>query len=99
MLDEFRFYLNTDDEPIWFAPGEGPPDRERHTIQSSRFMLPIAWGIPGFHVAKLPKGITLNTCDYIAETLSEIAPSRQGQRGTSNRKLIGHTDEARPIRR
>jgi hypothetical protein len=40
-LDKSRFYLSTDHERIWLAPGESPPDRERHTIQSPKFILTI----------------------------------------------------------
>jgi hypothetical protein len=43
-LDESRFHLHTDHEQIWLAPGEIPPDRERHMIQSPKFMLMIVWG-------------------------------------------------------
>jgi hypothetical protein len=56
-LDESWFYVHTDHERIWLAPGETPPDRKRHTIQSPKFLLTIVWGAPGFHVIKLlPKG-------------------------------------------
>jgi hypothetical protein len=47
-LDESWSYLNTDHERIWLASGETPPDRERHTIQSPKFMLMIVWGLLDF---------------------------------------------------
>jgi hypothetical protein len=52
LLDESWFYLHTDHERIWLAPGETPPDRERHTIQSPKFMLTIVWGLLGFMSSK-----------------------------------------------
>jgi hypothetical protein len=52
-LDESWFYLHIDHERIWLAPGETPSDRERHTIQSPKWMLTIVWRAPGFHVVKL----------------------------------------------
>jgi hypothetical protein len=55
-LDESWFYLQTDHERMWLAPGETPPYRELHTIQSPKFMLTIVWGATGFHIVKfLPK--------------------------------------------
>jgi hypothetical protein len=60
-LDESWFYHSTDHERIWLAPGETLPDRERHAIQSPKFMLTRVWGGPGFYVVKLlPKGGTFN---------------------------------------
>jgi hypothetical protein len=53
MLDESWCSRRTDHERIWLAPGETPPDRERHTVQSPKFMLRIVWGTTGFHVVKL----------------------------------------------
>jgi hypothetical protein len=47
-LDESWFYLHTGHERIWLAPGETPPDRQRHTIQLPKFMLTIVWGRLGF---------------------------------------------------
>jgi hypothetical protein len=42
-LDDFWFYLNTDYEFVWLPRDEKVPERERHTIQSKKFMLTIIW--------------------------------------------------------
>jgi hypothetical protein len=47
-FDESWFYLHTDHERIWLAPGETPPDRERHTIHSPKFMLMTVFALLGF---------------------------------------------------
>jgi hypothetical protein len=74
-LDQSWFYLNTDHEQIWLAPGEALPDRERQAIQSPKFMLTVVWSVTGIHVIKLlPKESTFNSCYDIDEILSEIAP-------------------------
>jgi hypothetical protein len=96
-LDESWFYLHTDHERIWLAPGETSPDREGHTIQSPIFMLTIVWGDTGLHVIKLlPKGGSFNACDYTTEILSEIVCWRNEEPGTAGQKLIVHSDDARP---
>jgi hypothetical protein len=43
-LGESWFSFHTDHERIRLAPGEPPPDRERHMIHSPKFMLTIVWG-------------------------------------------------------
>jgi histone-lysine N-methyltransferase SETMAR len=96
-LDKSWFYLSIGPERIWLAPGETPPDRERHTIQSPKFMLTRVWGVTGCYVVKLlPKGGTLNASEYTDAILSEIACWREVQRGSTNRKLVVHADNARP---
>jgi hypothetical protein len=47
-LGESWFDLHTDHERTWLAPGRRPPDRDRHMIQSPKFMLPIVWGLLSF---------------------------------------------------
>jgi hypothetical protein len=37
---------------MWTAAGEIVVDRERHTVQSPKFMLMIVWNQIGFHVLK-----------------------------------------------
>jgi hypothetical protein len=52
---------------MWTAPGEILPDRERDTIQSPKFMVPIVWNWNpnGFHVVKaLPKWSKFNAQYY-----------------------------------
>jgi hypothetical protein len=40
-LDELRIYLFSEHDLIWTAPGEIVVDRERHTVQSPRFLLTL----------------------------------------------------------
>jgi histone-lysine N-methyltransferase SETMAR len=97
-LEESWFYLRTDHERIWLAPGRTPPGRERHTIQSPKFMLTIVWGATGFHLVKLlPKGGGgVNASYYTTEILSEIVRWRNEGPETAGHKLIVHSDNARP---
>jgi hypothetical protein len=37
---------------MWTAPGEIVVDRERHTVQSPKFILTVVWNSIGFHVLK-----------------------------------------------
>jgi hypothetical protein len=97
-LDESWFYLSTDHERIWPARGETPPDQERHTIRSPKSIFTIVWGLTGFHVVKvLPKGGSFNVNYDTNEILSEIACWREAQGGGTNRELVIHSDNARPI--
>jgi hypothetical protein len=47
------FYLSTDYEFIWLLRDEKVPERERHIIQSKKFMLTIVWDPRGFHLNKV----------------------------------------------
>jgi hypothetical protein len=49
-LDESWIYLFSEHDLMWTAPGEIVVDRERHTVQSPKFMLTIVWNPIGFHV-------------------------------------------------
>jgi hypothetical protein len=49
-LDESWIYLFSEHDPMWTAPGEIVVDRERHTVQSPKFMLTVVWNATGFHV-------------------------------------------------
>jgi hypothetical protein len=90
-------WLSLSAEQTSLAPGEAPPDWERHTIQLPKFMLNIVWGITGFHVAKLlPKASTLNSSSYIDEIPSETAFWREVQGQNTNRRLVVHANNARP---
>jgi hypothetical protein len=60
-LDESWIYLFSEHDLMWIAPGEIVVDRERHTVQSRKFILPVMWNPIGFHVLKaLPKGRKFN---------------------------------------
>jgi hypothetical protein len=50
-LDESRIYLFSEHDLMWIAPGEIVIDRERHIIQSPKFMLMVVWNPTGFHVS------------------------------------------------
>jgi hypothetical protein len=52
-LYELFFYFNMDHELIWLQPDEGIPERERHTVQSEKVMITIAWNPRAFHLIKL----------------------------------------------
>jgi hypothetical protein len=49
-LEESWIYLFSEHDLMWTAPGEIVVDRERHTIQSPKFMLTVVWNPIGFHV-------------------------------------------------
>jgi hypothetical protein len=60
-LGESWFYLFNEHDLMWTAPGEIVVDRERHTVQSPKFMLTVVWNPIEFHVLKgLPKGRKFN---------------------------------------
>jgi hypothetical protein len=65
-LDESWIYLLSEHDLMWTAPGELVVDRERHTVQSPKFMLTVVWNPIGIHVLKaLPKGRKFNAQNYI----------------------------------
>jgi hypothetical protein len=65
-LDESWMYLFSEHDLMWTGPGEIVVDRERHTVQSPKFMLTVVWNPIGFHVLKaLPKGRKFNAQYYI----------------------------------
>jgi hypothetical protein len=49
-LDESWIYLFSEHDLMWTAPGEIVVDRERHTVQSPKFMLTVVWNPIRFHV-------------------------------------------------
>jgi hypothetical protein len=97
MLDESWVYLFSEHALMWTAPGEIVVDRERHTVQSPKFMLMVVWNPIGFHVLKaLPKGCNFNTRYYRNDTLVAISDWRQQTGGTRPNKLWVYSDNARP---
>jgi hypothetical protein len=96
-LDESWFYLSTDYNFVWLPRNENAPERERHTIQSKKFMLTIVWNPPGFHLIKvLEKGRKFNACYYIAEILEPLSHWCSIEAAGNERKLLVHADNARP---
>jgi hypothetical protein len=49
-LDESWIHLFSEHDLMWTALGEIIVDRERHTVQSGKFMLAVVWDPIGFHV-------------------------------------------------
>jgi hypothetical protein len=96
-LDESWIYLLSEHDLMWTAPGDIVVDRERHTVQSPKFMLTVVWNLFGFHVLKtLPKGRKFNTQYYINDILVTISDWRRQTGGTWPNKLWVHSDNARP---
>jgi hypothetical protein len=61
----FIYLLFSEHDLMWTAPGEIVVDRERHTIQSPKFMPTVVWNSMGFHVLKaLPKRRKFNAQYY-----------------------------------
>jgi hypothetical protein len=49
-LDESWISLFSEHDLMWTAPGESVIDRERHTVQSPKFMLTGVWNQIRLHV-------------------------------------------------
>jgi histone-lysine N-methyltransferase SETMAR len=82
---------------MWTAPGEIVVDRERHTIQSPKFILTVVWNLIGFHVLKsLPKGRRFNAQYYTKNLLVAISDWRRQTGGTQPNKSWLHSDNAQP---
>jgi hypothetical protein len=78
-LDESWIYLFNEYDLMWTAPGENVVDRERHTVQSPKFILTVVcvWNLIGFHVVKtLPKSRKFDAQYYINDTLVAISDWR-----------------------
>jgi hypothetical protein len=96
-LDESGIYLFSEHDLMWMAPGEIVVDRERHTVQSPKFMLRLMWNPIGFHVLKaLPKGRKFNAQYYTNNNLVAISDWRRQTGGTRANKLYVHYDNAQP---
>jgi histone-lysine N-methyltransferase SETMAR len=96
-FDESWFYLRTDHEFIWLQADEEVPERERHTIQSEKVMLTIVWNPTGFHLIDfLSRRAKFNGTHSVSNIPSLLAIWRETQMGKADRKLIVHSDNARP---
>jgi hypothetical protein len=73
-LDESWFYLSTDYEFVWLRRNEKVPGRERHTIQSKKFMLTIVWNPLGFHLIKVLEKVASSTPATISLRYQVIVP-------------------------
>jgi hypothetical protein len=95
-LDESWIYLFSEHDLMWTDPGETAVDRERHTVQSPKFMLTVVWNLIGFHVLKtLAKGRKFNAQYYTNDILVAISDWRQQTGGTRPNKLWVHSDSLR----
>jgi hypothetical protein len=94
-LDEPWIYLFSEHDLMWTAPGEIVVDRERHTVQSPKFMLTVVWNPTGFHVLKIfPKRRKFNAQYYTNDILIAISDWRRQTGGTSYGCILimfGHT--------
>jgi hypothetical protein len=82
---------------MWTAPGEIVVDRERYTVQSPKFMLPVVWNPIRFYVLKaLPKGRKFNARYYTNDVLAAISDWRRQTGETRPNKLWVHPDNSRP---
>jgi histone-lysine N-methyltransferase SETMAR len=96
-LDESWIYLFSEHDLMWTSPGEIVVDRERHIVQSPKFMLTVVWNPIGFHVLKaLPKGRKFNAQYYTNDILVAISDWRRQIGATRPNKLWVHSDNARP---
>jgi hypothetical protein len=95
-LDESWIYLFSEHDLMWTAPGEIVIDRERHTVQSPKFMLTLGWNPIWLRVLKvLPKGRKFNAQYYANDILVAISDWRRQTGGTRPNKLQLHSDNAR----
>jgi hypothetical protein len=100
-LGESWIYSFSKHNLMWTAPGEIVIDKERHTIQSPKFILTVVWNAIGFHVLKaLPKGRKFDAQYYIIIQMiswsqSQIGGGRPGQHGRASCEciliMLGHT--------
>jgi hypothetical protein len=96
-LEESWFDPSTDYEFVRLPRDENVCERERHTIQSKKFMRTIVWNPRGFHLIKvLEKGCKINAGYYIAEILEPLSQWHSIEAAGNERKLSVHADNARP---
>jgi histone-lysine N-methyltransferase SETMAR len=101
--DESWIYLFSEHVLMWTAPGEIVVDRERHTVQSPKFMLTVVWNSIGFHIPcseSPPEGAQIQCTTlykyYTNDILVAISDWRRQTGGTWSNKLWVHSDNARP---
>jgi hypothetical protein len=71
------------------------PERERHTIQSEKVMLTIAWNPTGFDLIDfLSRRAKFNGTHDVTNLLSPLAIWREAQIEMTDRKLIVHSDNS-----
>jgi hypothetical protein len=108
-LDELWIYLFSEHDLMWTAPGEIVVDRERHTVQSPKFMLTVVWNPIGFHIPcsifhvscseSHPKGAQIQCTIllyYTNDIVVAISDWRRKTGVTRSNKLWVHSDNAGP---
>jgi hypothetical protein len=101
-LDESWIYLFSQHDLMWTAPGEIVVDRERHTVQSPKFMLTVVWNPIEFHVPcseSSPEGVQIQyTILYYCtnDILVAISDWRRQTGETRPNKFWVHSDNAQP---
>jgi hypothetical protein len=98
-LDESWIYLFSEHDLMWSAPGEIAVHRERHTVQSPKFMLQSCgiWSGSMFHVLKaIPEGRKFNAQYYTNDILVAISDRRRQTGGIRPNKLWVHSDNPPP---
>jgi hypothetical protein len=99
-MNESWIYLFNEHDLMWTAPEEIVINRERHTVQSLKFILTVVENPIGFHVLKaLPKGHKFNAQYYIIIQMISWSQSQIGGRpGKHGRTscgciliMLGHT--------
>jgi hypothetical protein len=72
-------------------------ERERHTIQSKKFMLVIVWNPRGFPLIEISEnGHKFNAGYYISEILEPLSQWRSIEAAGNKPKLLVHADNVRP---
>jgi hypothetical protein len=93
-LDESWSYLSTDYEFVWLPRDEKVPERERHTLQSKKFMFMIVCNPRGFHlITVLEKCRKFNAGYYLTEILKPLSQWRSIEAVGNERKLLVHADK------
>jgi hypothetical protein len=89
-LDESWIYLFNEHNLMWTAPGEIIIDRERHTVQSAKFMLTVVWNPIRFHVLKaLLKGCKFNAQYYTNDILVAISDWKGADWRNTGEQAVG----------
>jgi hypothetical protein len=75
---------------MWTTLGEIVVDRERHTIQSPKFMLTVVWNPIEFHVLEaLPKGAQIQCIILYKRYLGRNLRLEAADRGNTAEQVVG----------
>jgi hypothetical protein len=105
-LVELWIYVFSEQDLMWTAPGKIVVDKERHKVQSPKFMLTVVWNPIGFHVPcseSHPEGTQIQCTilyyyiiiQMISWSKSQIGGCRPGEHGRTSCGyiliMLGHT--------